>query len=581
MAPRSFSFARWQPEIVRLLRAEFAGYSWRTGQRDLIAGLTVAAVALPLALAFGVASGSTPAAGLVTAIVGGFIIGALSGASYQISGPTGAMSAVLIIIAQQHGVRALWIAGLLSGMMILAIGLLKLGRIVNLIPAPVITGFTSGIALVIFIGQIDNFLGIKTPAKDRSAEKLLGYFITPLPSLNWSAIGCGLIVILTMALLPRIWHAPGLPTALVGIGIATLLSWGLNLDVATIGAVPSGVILDDRFIPNASDLQLIQHLIGPAFAITLLGAIESLLCGVVAGRMTGKKLAVNQELVAQGVGNIVLPFVGGVPATAAIARTSVAIKAGGATRLVSIIHSVALLLSALFLSSLIGHIPLAALAGVLFITAWRMNEWHSIRFYLRHRLKGATGTLVVTMLATIALDLTQAIVVGLLVSLALFLAQVAQLNVNVSPVDWAKVGIAPDVEHDVQVVYVSGPLFFGSVNQFVERVEELPFAETLILSMRGVPTADVSSVQAIEHLWSEHAQRGGTIYITGLQPPVRRMFERAHLIAAIGEDHFLWSADQALRTVASRAGTTAGARNVAPPTDDSRGSIPFVIAPAG
>jgi len=567
--------------IVQLLREEFAGYSWRIGQRDLIAGLTVAAVALPLALAFGVASGSTPAAGLVTAIVGGFIIGLLGGAPYQISGPTGAMSAVLIIIAQQHGVRALWIAGLLSGIMILAIGLLKLGRIVNLIPAPVITGFTSGIALVIFIGQIDNFLGIKTPARDRSAEKLLGYFTNPLPSLNWSAIACGTIVILTMVVLPRIWRAPGLPTALVGIGIATLVSWGMNLDVTTIGAVPSGIILDERLIPQASDLELIQHLVGPAFAITLLGAIESLLCGVVAGRMTGKKLAVNQELVAQGVGNIVLPFVGGVPATAAIARTSVGIKAGGVTRLVSIIHALALLLSALFLSSLIGHIPLAALAGVLFVTAWRMNEWHSIRFYLRHRLKGATGTLVVTMLATIALDLTQAIVVGLLASLALFLTQVAQLNVNVSPVNWEKLGIVPNVKHDVQVVYVSGPLFFASVNQFVERVEELPFAETLVLSMRGVPTADVSSVQAIEHLWREHTRRGGTIYITGLQPPVRRMFERAHLIEAMGEDHFLWSADQALVSIANRAGTTAGARAVAPPANDSRDDLTFALNPAG
>ncbi|MGB3306774.1 MAG: SulP family inorganic anion transporter [Thermomicrobiales bacterium] len=580
MAARSFGFARRQPMIVQLLREEFAGYSWRIGQRDLIAGLTVAAVALPLALAFGVASGSTPAAGLVTAIVGGFLIGLLGGAPYQISGPTGAMSAVLIIIAQQHGVRALWIAGLLSGIMILAIGLLKLGRIVNLIPAPVITGFTSGIALVIFIGQIDNFLGIKTTARDRSAEKLLGYFTNPLPSLNWSAIACGTIVILTMVALPRIWHAPGLPTALVGIGLATLASWGMNLQVTTIGAIPSGIILDERLIPKASDLELVQHLIGPAFAITLLGAIESLLCGVVAGRMTGKKLAVNQELVAQGIGNIVLPFVGGVPATAAIARTSVGIKAGGVTRLVSIIHSVALLLSALFLSTLIGHIPLAALAGVLFVTAWRMNEWHSIRFYLRHRLKGATGTLVVTMLATIALDLTQAIVIGLLASLALFLTQVAQLNVNVSPVNWAKLGISPDVNHDVQVVYVSGPLFFASVNQFVERIEELPFAETLILSMRGVPTADVSSVQAIEHLWREHDQRGGTIYITGLQAPVRRIFERAHLVEAIGEDHFLWSADQALRTIAHRSGTT-GARTVAAPADDARDDLPFAISPAG
>ncbi|MGI8484302.1 MAG: SulP family inorganic anion transporter, partial [Thermomicrobiales bacterium] len=432
MAGRSSlaNLARWRPEIFRIWQNEFSGYSLGSGQRDLVAGLTVAAVALPLALAFGVASGSTPATGLVTAIVGGFIIGVLSGAPYQISGPTGAMSAVLIIIAQQHGVRGLWIAGLMSGVIILAIGLLRLGRIVNLIPAPVITGFTSGIALVIFIGQIDNFLGIKTPSHDRSLAKVLGYFTTPLPGINVSAVICGMVVIATMVILPCFWHAPGLPTALLCIILATVISWGMHLDVSTIGSIPRGIILDERFAPAASDLDLIRQLIGPAIAIALLGSIESLLCGVVAGRMTGKKLAVNQELIAQGIGNILLPFFGGVPTTAAIARTSVGVKAGGTTRLVSVIHSATLLLGALFLAGLIGHIPLSALAGVLFVTAWRMNEWHAIRFHGRHRLKGALGTFAVTMVATIALDLTQAIVVGLVVSLAIFLSQIARLTIN-------------------------------------------------------------------------------------------------------------------------------------------------------
>ena len=549
----------WRPGIIQIWKTEFTGYTWGNGQRDLVAGLTVAAVALPLALAFGVASGSTPAAGLVTAIVGGFIIGLFSGAPYQISGPTGAMSAVLIVIAQQYGLRGLWVAGLMAGLIILAIGLFRLGRVVNLIPAPVITGFTSGIALVIAIGQIDNFFGIETPPRDRSLEKVIGYLTDPIPRINVDAVVCGLVVIVVMAALPRFWRAPGLPTALAGIALATAIAWGVGLDVTTIGAIPRGIILDDRLSLSlgSDDVTLMRHLIGPAFAIALLGSIESLLCGVVAGRMTGKKLAVNQELIAQGVGNIVLPFFGGVPATAAIARTSVGVKAGGTTRLVSLIHSVTLLLGALFLTRLIGHIPLAALAGVLFVTAWRMNEWHAIRFYTRHQLGGALATFAITMLATIALDLTQAILVGLVVSLVLFLSQVAQLEVTIAPVDWTVAGVRPAVDPDAQVVYVSGPLFFASVNQFVERIEETPRTTVLILSLRGVPTADVSSVQAIEHLWRTHVARNGTLYITGLQPAVRHTFERAGLVAAMGEEHFLWGTDQAIRRAVERAAATA------------------------
>jgi len=548
-----------------MLRDEFRGYNAITARRDLIAGLTVAAVALPLALAFGVASGSTPAAGLVTAIIAGLVIGLLSGAPYQISGPTGAMSAVLIVIAGQHGVRGLWIAGLMSAAIILLIGILRLGRIVNLIPAPVITGFTSGIAAVIFIGQIDNFLGIKTPAHDRSLQKLSGYVTTSLPPVNWSAVLCGVIVIAVMVGLPRLIRIPGLPTALIGITLATIVGWAAKLDVQTIGAIPRGIVLDQRYVPNRDDLHLMGDLIGPAVAIALLGSIESLLCGVVAGRMTGQKLAVNQELVAQGIGNLIMPFAGGVPATAAIARTSVGVKAGGATRMVSIIHAITLLLGSLFLASLIGRIPMAALAGVLFVTAWRMNEWHAIRYYRRHRLYLETAIFALTMLATVALDLTQAIVVGIAASLALFLWKVARLDVSIAPVEWERLDLDPAGKPGASVVYVSGPLFFASVNQLVERIESSPFVQNLILSMRGVPMADVSSVQALEHLWREHLAKGGTLYLVSLQPQVKQTFARVGLVAAMGESQFVWSADMAIRALAEQGPTVP----VSPSVDET------------
>jgi len=567
-----------KPAIVGLLRQEFRGYGKVAVRQDAIAGLTVAAVALPLALAFGVASGSTPAAGLVTAIIGGFLIGLLGGAPYQISGPTGAMSAVLITIASQQGMRALWIAGVMAGLLILAIGILRMGRIVDLIPAPVITGFTSGIALVIFIGQIDNFLGVTTPAEERSIMKVAGYFRHPLPPIDWQAVGCGLIVILTMFLLPRVRPIRGIPAALVGITLATALAWGLGWGTTTIGTIPRSIVLEDRLIPNRSDLDLVPQLIVPALAIGMLGSIESLLCGIVGGRMTGRKLAVNQELIAQGIGNIALPFFGGVPATAAIARTSVGVKAGGVTRMVSVVHSATLLVGALFFGALLGHIPMSALAGVLFVTAWRMNEWHSIRYYREHRLTGAIAAFLATMIATVALDLTQAIVVGLGLSLVLFLRQAARLEVTAAPVRWSETGIVWRQPPDAQVVYVTGPLFFGSVNKLVERLEALPFSKTLILSMRGVPMVDVSSVQAIEHLWREHVKAGGTIYLAGVQPAVRKVFDDAGLVAEIGEQHIFWSANQAIDRLAELNRLAESETSPQEPPEESLDEMPLGIS---
>jgi SulP family sulfate permease len=535
---------------VRLWSEEFGQYSAAHLRRDLIAGLTVAAVALPLALAFGVASQATAAAGLVTAIIAGFVIGALSGAPYQISGPTGAMSAVLLVVVQRYGLQGLWLAALLAGAMILALGLFKLGGMINFIPAPVITGFTSGIALIIFIGQIDNFLGLKTAAAETAALKLLGYVTAPLPPINSQAVLCALLVMATMLLLPRHPRTAHLPAALLGISLATAAAWGLGWNVTVIGAVPSTILLDQRFTFDPAMLGNSGTLLGPAAAIAALGAIESLLAGTVAGRMTGIKLNANQELIAQGVGNLVLPFFGGVPATAAIARISVGVKAGGVTRMVSFVHSVALLGSALFLGSVIGHIPLAALAGVLMVTAWRMNEWHLIHFYTARRLKSPTTVMIATMLATVALDLTQAIIVGVVLSLLLFLSQIARLTIVPTDVDWARLraaGYAGTQEPPgIKVVYITGALFFGAASQLADAIERLAGCRALVLSMRGVPVMDASGLHAVEQIWEHQLKRGGLLYLTGLQPQVDNLFARAGLREQIGADKFLWSADQAI-----------------------------------
>ena len=537
-------------DLFQLWRAEFSNYSLKHFQSDLIAGLTVAAVALPLALAFGIASGATAAAGLITAIIAGFVIGALSGAPYQISGPTGAMSAILIVIVQKYALRGLWIATIMAGLMLLALGIFKLGRIINFIPGPVITGFTSGIALIIFAGQIDNFLGVKTPTADSTTLKVLGYFTHPFSPVVVESIVCALIVMAIMLGLPFLKFTRRWPLALLGISVVTALGWMLNWKVATIGNIPVSLILDDRYQYRFEDLGLASELLGPAAAIATLCAIESLLAGLVAGRMTGNKLNANQELVAQGVGNMLIPFFGGVPATAAIARISVGVKAGGITRLVSFVHSASLVLCVVFLSGVIARIPLAALAGVLMVTALRMNEWHLIRFYFKRRLKGPISVMLGTMIATVSLDLSQAILIGVILSLIIFITQVSRLDIVMTSVDWKRLRLAGHTvlseREGIWVVYVTGSLYFGAASQLANQLESMGKNQVLILSMRGVPLIDVSGLHAVEHLWRNQREKGGLLYLTGLQPQVRRMFERGGMVKLFGSDKFLWSADQAI-----------------------------------
>ena len=534
--------------LPQLYRDEFKGYNAARFQQDVMAGLTVAAVALPLALAFGVASGATAAGGLVTAIIGGLVIGLLSGAPYQISGPTGAMSAVLILLVQRYGLTGIWVAGLMAGVLLLIIGLLRLGRFIAFIPAPVISGFTSGIALIIFIGQIDNFLGVQTPGTESALFKLLGYFQGGF-AVNWQAVVLGSVVVVTMLLWPARLNAR-FPASLLGIVLATALNAVLRWPVPVIGAIPQTLLLADRLSLSAIPWDNLSLFVAPALTITALGAVESLLCGAVASNMTGIRLQANQELIGQGVGNIVIPFFGGVPATAAIARTSVGIKAGGKTRLVSVVQSAGLLLSMFLLAPVMSRIPLTALAGVLMVTAVRMNEWAAIRFMFGHRFKTAMITFLVTMLATITLDLTQAILIGAFLSGAVFLSQMASLDVEMQDVDPGKLrekGIenAGKCRH-VQVAFLTGPLFFAATGHFNEAFAPLKDTHALILSMRGVPHIDMSGLEAIKRLHEQLSRQGTLLMFAGVHRNAMRMMERAGLVEEIGRENFFWSSDQAI-----------------------------------
>ncbi|NJN81033.1 MAG: SulP family inorganic anion transporter [Caldilineaceae bacterium] len=541
--------------LWQLWSREFSSYTLGIFRQDLLAGLTVAAVALPLALAFGVASGATAAAGLVTAILAGIIIGALSGAPYQISGPTGAMSAILILVAQRYGVEGMWVTGVIAGLIILAIGIFRLGRFIAFIPAPVISGFTSGIAVIIFVGQIDNFLGIQTPPADSAAVKLLGYLGGGY-SPDWQTVFVGSIVIAMMLFWPK-RLGKVMPGSLIGIIVASLVAVMAGWPIPNIGDIPRTILLEERLTWTALPWQELNFLIAPALSIAALGAVESLLCGAVASKMTGIRLHANQELIAQGVGNIVIPFFGGVPATAAIARTSVGIKSGGQTRLVSIIHSLALLAAALLFAPVIAQIPLTALAGVLMVTAVRMNEWHSIRFIFGKRFKTGMITFTVTLIATISLDLTQAIIIGAVLSAAVFINQVANLGIDVQEVDVDRAQ-ARGMElrsdcRNIRIAHLSGPLFFAATNTFNEvfatTEEEV---DTLILSLRAVPMVDISGIEAMVSLYEQLEGEGKSLLLASVQPSVMRMFERAGLEHLIGHDNFFSSADRALLVAEQR-----------------------------
>ncbi|MEF3275159.1 MAG: SulP family inorganic anion transporter [Chloroflexus sp.] len=534
--------------LVRILRREFAGYSWTHFQHDLLAGITVGAVSLPLALAFGVASGADAPAGLVTAILAGILIGGLSGAAFQISGPTGAMSAVLIVIANRYGLEGVWVATLLAGVMLILLGIFRLGRYIAFIPSPVIAGFTSGIALIIAIGQLDNVLGVTTPKVENALEKVLYYATHPITP-DWHALVLTGVVIATMLLAPRLTKT--IPGSLIGIVLATILSIALGWQVPIIGDIPQTILLDHRLTWNIIPWEHLNDLLAPAVSIAALGAIESLLCGSVGSTMSGKPFDSNQELIGQGVGNLLIPFFGGVPATAAIARSSVAIKSGAVTRLTSIIHSLLLLLSALVLAPIIRYVPLAALGGVLLVTAWRMNEWESIRFFVNARLRHALAGFGFTMLATVALDLTWAILIGVTISAVLYIRQsatnttVTSAPINVQQLQAQGMPITATCP-SIHVYYLTGPIFFGSVTTVLEAFETAGDYHSIIISMRGVPLIDAMGIQALYQIVEEHHARGGEVMFTALQPAVLEMFKRTGLYQKVGEQHIFWSSADAI-----------------------------------
>lgn len=534
-------------EYLQDLRDEFQGYGMKDLTKDAMAGLTVAAVALPLALAFGVSSGADAASGLITAIIAGLVMSVFAGGYYQISGPTGAMSAILVSLVANYGMDGVFLATMMAGVMILLSGIFKLGKLISFIPSPVITGFTSGISIVIALGQIDNFFGTVSQGGS-NVEKLLSYGTLGFhPDITTLAIG--VFVVIFMLFFPKKWNAV-VPASLLAIILTTAVSLFLQLDVATVGAIPQTLLPENSLKLSAIDLEKMTSLISPAFSIAVLGMIESLLCGASAGQMTGVRLKNNQELIAQGIGNILLPFFGGIPATAAIARTSVAIRSGARSRLTGIFHAVGLLISMFILAPVMSQIPMAALAGVLMVTAWRMNDFTTIRYFFSHRFKGAMLEFTATMVATIFFDLTVAILVGVLIGLIFLVVRLSRLEVNCEQVDMERLGSTDPVlaerYRNAKVLYITGPMIFANSQTVTDMALQAEGADTILLSMRGVSLIDISCAQSLRNLIEGLRSKGIDVALCGVTSRVQEMFHRCELDEFIGQESMYWSVSEAL-----------------------------------
>lgn len=511
-------------KFLVLLQNEFRGYNGTKLQKDVMAGITVAAVALPLALAFGVSSGADAQAGLITAVIAGLVIGSLSGGFYQISGPTGAMAAILMSIVASQGMQGVFLATFLAGLFLLIAGIFRLGALTSFIPAPVITGFTSGIAIIIALGQVDNLFGVHSEGSN-VIEKMASY-----QELGFSPATAtwlmGLLVILGLVFYPKSWNQK-VPGSLVLIILCTAVMMLFDLPIATVGRIPQTLIGEQR-LHLGFTLKELQAVLMPAISIALLGMVESLLCGASAGRMANQPLDSNQELVAQGIGNLILPFFGGIPATAAIARTSVALKSGAQTRLAGIVHALVLFLSMILLGPIMSQIPMPALAGVLIVTAWRMNEWHTIRELFAKRNWAAISLYLLTMICTVVFDLSIAIVIGVIGGCIFFIWKSAAITISVDRIDWARMNL-PQTEKlkNWSVVYISGPLFFMSAEKLKSTLAGLQEHDGIIFSMRGVPNIDLTAIGVLDDFQAQAAKRNQLVIYTSLQPDVKKQL--AHL----------------------------------------------------
>src|SRR6476660_9606344 len=512
------AMSRFHPRLLEELRS----YDGAKFLSDLSAGLTVAAVALPLAMAFAIASGLKPEAGLFTAIVAGFLISALGGSRVQIGGPTGAFVVVVYAIVQRYGVSGLAAATLMAGLILVLLGLFKLGAIIKFIPHPLVTGFTSGIAVIIASNELRDFFGLRVDRVPAEFIEKLEALWRAASTVNVWAVGIAGFTVVLLVLWRRLnWRFPGPMVALIVTAAVVRL---FHLPVETVGG-RFGVI-DLAFprpaLPSLS-LADLRGLVGPAFTIAALGAIESLLSAMVADGMIGGRHRSNMELVAQGIANIASPLFGGIPATGAIARTATNVKNGGRTPVAGIVHAVTLLLIALVFGKWAALVPLASLAAILVVVSYHMSEWRTFRSELTAP-KSDVVVLLATFLLTVLVDLTVAIEVGMVLAVFLFMRRMAEVT-NVSIVTRELADADGDDEGDpnavrdrsvpsgVEVFEINGPFFFGAAEQFKDTINQVgKKPKVLIIRMRDVPAIDATGLHALQEL-ARRCRREGTLLL--------------------------------------------------------------------
>lgn len=535
------------------LLSALSHYSMARFKDDLVAGIVVGIVALPLAIAFGIASGVSPTVGLVTAIIGGFLVSALGGNSVQIGGPTGAFIVIVYTIIQQFGLEGLGIATLMAGLILVGMGLMHLGTVIKFIPYPIVVGFTAGIALTIFSTQINDFLGLGlTDVPGQFLSKWNVYFHN-LGNVDWITLAVGIVSLLIIVATPRI--SKKLPGALISIVIITAGCYALTQCVAgfhveTIGERFHGMSTD---LPTPQgitfDMATINNLLPWAFTIAVLGAIESLLSATVADGVTGSRTNSNTELIGQGIANITVPFFGGIPVTGAIARTMTNISNGGRTPVAGIIHAVVLLLIFLFAMPLINYVPMTCLAAVLIVVAYNMSGWRTIAAIF-HTPKSDVTVLVVTFLLTVIFDLTIAIEIGLLLAIILFLrrvmenSQVKEYSEHLDVAEGTDLGSAQheilDVARGVSVYEIDGPFFFGVATKFDEMMRSTtgnlkPVVR--IIRMRKVPFIDATGLHNLEILITSSQREGIAVVLSGVKDNVHEALRHAGIDNLVGKDN--------------------------------------------
>ncbi|UTM56810.1 SulP family inorganic anion transporter [Photobacterium sp. CCB-ST2H9] len=531
--------------------------------RNIISGVIVGIVALPLAMAFAIASGAKPEQGLYTAIVAGFLVSALGGSRVQIAGPTGAFIVVLSGITAQYGISGLQVATLMAGVMLLFLGLTKLGSIIRFIPAPVITGFTAGIGVVIWVGQWQYFFGLPAISGQHFHNKLY-QLLQVLPDFHVVTTLLAVTALLLTLFSPKLPGMRRIPGPLVALLVVTLLQSVFQFSgVATIGSqfggIPQG--LPEFSLPSTSWDQVIE-LIGPAFTIAMLGAIESLLSAVVADGMTNTRHNSNQELVGQGIANIAAPLLGGFAATGAIARTATNIRNGGTSPLAGIIHSLTLVLILLALAPLASYIPLAALAAILFVVAWNMSEAHHFVQMIRRAPTADVVILLITFLLTVFADLVVAVNIGVLLATFHFLRRMAS-SVEVKEATYQEVhheirqqGML-ELPPGVLVFTVDGPFFFGAVDQF-DRILANTHTDpgTVIIRLKWVPFIDMTGLKTLASVISNLQKRGITVLISNANPRVSAKLRKAGVIELIGEQFHCATLQDALSAAIAHDSST-------------------------